>query len=33
MTTSEHSYSKTASPEYPNTMKEQENDLKSNLIK
>jgi hypothetical protein len=29
----EHSYPSTASPEYPNTSKTQESDLKSNLVK
>lgn len=31
--TSEHSYGTTAIPEYPNTKKAQEKDLKSSLLK
>jgi hypothetical protein len=33
MTPLEQSYPTTASPGFPNTTKEQENDLKSNLLK
>ena len=33
MTASEHNYPKTSSPGYPNTIKAQENDLKSKVIR